>query len=120
MNELGIEIVQWIKLDDKIKEYNKKIRELKELKDSKSDIIYDKLDVYSKNIEDLPKYKIDQYNSMIYFNKTVSYNSLTYRYLENCLNEYLKDEKEVKKIIEYIKNNRIKDSKTILKRDTII
>ena len=120
MNELNMEIVQWIKLDDKIKEYNKKIRELKELKDSKFDSIYDKLDVDNKNIEDLPKYKIDQFNSMISFNKLVSYNPLTYRYLENCLNEYLKDENETKKIIEYIKNNRNKDSKTILKRDNII
>jgi hypothetical protein len=119
-NELNKEIVQWIQLDEQIKGYNKKISELKELKDSKYDLIYDKLNVDDKNIDDLPKYKIEKYNSMVYFNTSVNYSSLTYRYLENCLNEYFKDAEEVQKMMEYIKGNRKRETRLILKRDSII
>ena len=64
------------------------------------------LGLETNNIETIPKYKIDKLNTLISFNKTTSYSSLTYRYLEKCLMDYFKDDTEVKKVIDYVKENR--------------
>tara|TARA_Y100001958_G_scaffold158971_1_gene158605 strand:+ start:7242 stop:7604 length:363 start_codon:yes stop_codon:yes gene_type:complete len=120
MNRINNEIIEWIRIDDKIKDYNMKIKELKELKDQKYDNIYEILELEKKNIEDIPKYKIDKLNTLISFNKTTSYSSLTYRYLEKCLVEYFKNDTEVQKVIDYIKENREIENKILIKRDNIM
>ena len=120
MNRVNNEIIEWIRIDDKIKEHNIKIRELKELKDQKYDNINEILGFETKDIETIPKYKIDKLNTLISFNKTTTYSSLTYRYLEKCLIDYFKDDTEVQKVIDYIKENREVENKILIKRDNII
>lgn len=120
MNRVNNEIIEWIRIDDKIKEYNLKIGELKEIKNQKYDNINEILGLENKNIEDIPRYKIDKLNTLIYFNKTTSYSSLTYRYLEKCLIEYFKNDEDAKKIINYIKENREIENKILIKRDNLI
>ena len=120
MERANNEIIEWIRIDDKIKEYNLKIKELKEIKDEKYDNINEILDLENKNIKDVPKYKIEKLNALISFNKTVSYNSLTYRYLESCLTKYFGNDEESKKVISYIKENRDSEEKILIKRDFLM
>jgi hypothetical protein len=120
MEKINSEIIQWIQIDDKIKEYNEKIKELREIKDNKYDSIYEILDIDNTETSNLPKYRIEKLNSFISFNKRTNYNPLTYKYLENCFNSYFDDKEQSDKLLSFIKDNREKETKVSIKRDSIL
>lgn len=94
-------IQQWVSLDNQTKLLSEKLKELRENKNSLEEDIHTHLD---KN--DLSKATIKISDGQLRFVKTKETQQLTFRYLENCLSEIIKNEEQVKKIVEYIKNKR--------------
>ena len=111
-------ILKWIEYDNKIKDYNNK---LKLLKDKKNDINTDIINYVINN--DLTDKSIQILNSDIElkYNKSISYEGITYKYLEKCFNDFFKekgftDNDLSNELIDHIKNNRQSTYKEYIKR----
>jgi hypothetical protein len=94
------QIQQWVSVDNQIKTLNEQIKELKEQKNTLSEQINEYVE--TKNVSSSIKLNDGQ----IRFVKVKETQQLTFKYLETCLTEIIKNEEQVKKIIEYIKNKR--------------
>jgi len=96
-------IAEWVHVDNQIKELNMKISELKEEKNNVSD----KLNEYVENYEvDKKSINVNLKDSQIKFVTTKVPQTLTFKYLEKCLDEIITDKEHVTQIIEYVKSNR--------------
>lgn len=104
-------VKNWVILDNKIKEETEKI---KELKDQKAELNCEIID-YVKN-NDLLKANIELNDSHLKFVTNRVTQSITLKYLENCLNNLIKDTDNVNKIMNYIKENRENKLITEIKR----
>jgi len=95
------QIQQWIQIDNQLKSFNEKIKELRDKKNN----IFEQI---NNNIEEnqLNNTTIKISNGQLKFVKIKETQPLTFKYLETCLSEIIKNEEQVKKIVEYIKNKR--------------
>ena len=100
-NSFENQIKQWLQLDNKLKEFNDSIKELRE-----------KRNTLEKNITDyassnnLSTSVIQIENSKLKFTNTRVPEPLTFKYLEKTLSEVIKNENQVKLIMEHIKQKR--------------
>jgi hypothetical protein len=91
-------IQQWVTIDNQLKLLNERVRELRERKNALSENIYSNVNDTNNTIV-IPDGQI----------KVVSVKEtqqLTFKHLETCLSEIIKNEEQVKKIVEYVKNKR--------------
>ena len=106
-------IINWILLDEKIKKYNEKCKELKLLKD----------DYHDKIIEELPDKKqqfiIENKNIKIYVGKSNTYSSFTDKFMLETFEEYLKDREQAECLLKYMKSKRTVETKEVLKTKNI-
>jgi len=92
---------QWMELDTKLKELNEQVKLIREKKNEYQEKILN----YSNNNglnEKIINYKDDKFkitNSRVL-------ETITLKYLEKTLGEIIKNESQVKSIMEYIKKNR--------------
>lgn len=97
------EMNEWVSIDNQIKQLNMQINELKEEKN----FIADRLNEYVENNNvDKKSINVNLEDSQIKFITTKVPQTLTFKYLEKCLNEIITDEEQVAQIIEYVKSNR--------------
>jgi hypothetical protein len=95
------QIQQWITIDNQLKLLNDRMKELR-----------DKKTVISQNINDhietnnLSNSAVKLSDGQIKFIKVKDTQQLTFKYLETCLHEIIKNEDQVTKIVDYIKNKR--------------
>ena len=110
--ELEKYIKNWIILDNNIKELSNKIQDNREKKNYYNNLIIE----YAKN-NNLDNIKIKINNGYIkLINNNIS-ESLTYKFLENCLNKYFNsNNSKTKEIINFIKKKRNIKCITELKR----
>lgn len=94
-------IQQWVSTDNQIKILNEKI---KELRDKKTEISNDLLD-YAKN-NDLTNSSIKIGDGKLKFINTKQTEPLTLKYLERTLGEVIKNESQLKLIMDHIKSRR--------------
>ena len=99
-------IKNWLLLDNKIKELNQNICELREKKNNYKNDIYNYI-----NSNNLNNATIKIGNSYLKFVEIKQNTPLTYKFLIEALNNCLSNESDIEKIINYIKTNR--DSKII-------
>jgi hypothetical protein len=92
---------QWVHIDNKLKALNDEIKELKE----KKNIVSEKINEYIET-NDLTNKTVKLADGQLKFGKVKETQTLTFKYLETCLNEIIKNEVQVKKIVEYIKDKR--------------
>lgn len=94
-------IQQWVLIDNQIKTLNDKLKELREKK-------HDLTENINQHIQqtNLSNATIKISDGQLKFVKIKETQPLTFKYLETCLNEIIKNEGQVQKIIEYIKNKR--------------
>ena len=95
------QINEWIELDNQLKIYNEKIKTIKDKKNMMTKNILSYVDenhLTDKSIK-LP----DGSLKFVNFNTT---QAITFKYLETCLSEIIKNENQVKKILDYIKQRR--------------
>ena len=92
------QIQQWVAIDNQMKILNDNIKELRDKKNNISQQI-------NNHIEN--KYtSIKISDGQLRFVKIKETQQLTFKYLETCLSEIIKNEEQVKKIVDYIKNKR--------------
>jgi len=94
-------IKTWVVIDSKLKLVNEKIKEMREKKNFLLNQINDY--VYDNNMKDT---KIEITDGELVFCERKEYAPLTYKYIEECLQNIIKDEKHIEYILNYIKNNR--------------
>ena len=95
------QIQQWVLIDNQIKELGDKMKELRERKNTLSDNITEYVET-----NELTNKTIKINDGQIKFGKSKETQPLTFKYLETCLNEIIKNEEQVSKIVDYIKNKR--------------
>ena len=94
-------IQQWVSIDNQIKLVNTKLKELRDKKNFLSSQIND----YVENNE-LNESTIKVTDGSLKFVKIKETQQLTFKYLETCLKEIIKNEQQVNQIVEYVRNKR--------------
>lgn len=105
MSDLNFDetMAEWVDIDNQIKQINIKLSELKEEKNYTSD----KLNEYIENHGvDKKSINVNLKDSHIKFVTTKVPQTLTFKYLEKCLDEIITDKEQINQIIEYVKSNR--------------
>ena len=93
------QISQWLQLDCQLKLLNEKINFLRESKNNLTQKIMN-------YVEEKQLTTIQLGNNKIKFTKNNIPQPITFKYLENCLKDIIKNENQVKQIIDYIKRKR--------------
>jgi len=104
-------IKDWVLLDNKINTLNEEIKNLKERKDELNNDINNYMDT-----NNLTNNIIKINNGYLKLTQIKNTQTLTFKYLENCLKEIIKNEEQVNTIVNYIKNKREITYNTSLKR----
>jgi hypothetical protein len=94
-------IQKWVLLDNQLKVLNEKIHEVR---DKKSQLL-DSITEYAEKNK-LMDANIQISDGKLKFTKTRISEPLTFKYLEKSLSNIIRNEAQVKQIIEYVKNNR--------------
>jgi hypothetical protein len=94
-------IQQWVTIDTQMKHLSDKMKELREKKSELTEQINEHIENHN-----LINGIIPISDGKLKFVKTKETQPLTFKYLETCLGEIIKNEEQVKKIVEYIKNKR--------------
>jgi hypothetical protein len=95
------QIQQWIAVDNQMKLLNDKMKELRD----KKNIITEQINTHVETSQ-LSNASIKISDGQLKFVKVKETQQLTFKYLETCLSEIIKNEEQVQKIVEYIKNKR--------------
>jgi len=95
------QIQQWVAVDNQMKILNDKMKELREKKNTISEQINNHIESTQLN-----NATVKLSDGQLKFIKVKETQQLTFKYLETCLSEIIKNEEQVKKILEYIKNKR--------------
>ena len=95
------QIQQWVTIDNQMKVLNDKMKELRDKKNTLSEQINTHIETSQLNNASV---KIS--DGQLKFIKVKETQQLTFKYLETCLSEIIKNEEQVKKIVDYIKNKR--------------
>jgi hypothetical protein len=95
------QIQQWITIDNQMKQLTDKMKELRDKKNMLNDTIFNHVE--NSNLSNTT---VNISDGKIKFIKIKDTQQLTFKYLETCLHEIIKNEEQVNKIVEYIKNKR--------------
>ena len=95
------QVQQWVTIDNQMKLLNDRMKELRDKKNTLSDNI-------NEHIENsnLSNSSVKLSDGQLKFVKVKDTQQLTFKYLETCLHEIIKNEEQVSKIVEYVKNKR--------------
>jgi hypothetical protein len=94
-------IQQWVSIDNQMKQLTDKIKELRDKKNTLNETIFNHVD--NSNLSNA---SIQISDGKLKFVKTKDTQVLTFKYLETCLHEIIKNEDQVNKIVDYVKNKR--------------
>jgi len=103
------QIQQWVILDNQYKLVQEKAKELREKKSSLLHSITSNGGLSTNSVVNITDGRLKLVN-------TNSTTPLTFTYLETCLSEIIKNEEQVKKIVDYLKKRRETKTVTELKR----
>jgi vacuolar-type H+-ATPase subunit H len=95
------QIQQWVSIDNQMKIVGDKMKELRDKKNN----IFEQINNHIETTE-LSNASVKINDGQLKFVKVKETQPLTFKYLETCLSEIIKNEEQVKKIVEYIKNKR--------------
>lgn len=95
------QIQQWVSVDNQLKQLNEKVRELRE----KRNTLEGKLVTYASE-NNLSNATVKISDGRLKFTNTRVQEPLTFKYLEKTLSEVIKNESQVKLIMEHLKQKR--------------
>ena len=95
------QIQQWVAIDNQMKNLSDKLKELRDKKNT----ISEEINTHIENTQ-LSNASVKLSDGQLKFIKVKETQQLTFKYLETCLSEIIKNEEQVKKIVDYIKNKR--------------
>ena len=111
------QVVTWVKYDDKIKEYQERVKKLREERDKIGESLIQSVETNEEvDKKNLPKYNITQMNSSLAFQQSKTYENYTNKFYEECFTEFLGSEERAKELLEFMKNKRKVETKITLKR----
>jgi len=97
------QIQQWVSIDNQMKQLSDQLKELRD----KKDIVSEKINTHIETaFPSGSNASVKIQGGQLKFVKVKETQQLTFKYLETCLSEIIKNEDQIKKIIEYIKNKR--------------
>jgi hypothetical protein len=94
-------IQQWVQLDNQLKQINEKTKELRE----KRSVLEENITSYA-SINNLSNTTVQISDGKLRFTETKVTEPLTFKYLEKTLSEVIKNESQIKLIMEHIKQKR--------------
>ena len=94
-------IQQWVQLDNQLKQINEKTKELRE----KRSVLEENITAYA-SINNLSNTTVQISDGKLRFSETKVTEPLTFKYLEKTLSEVIKNESQIKLIMEHIKQKR--------------
>ena len=95
------QIQQWVSIDNQIKVLNDRMKELRDKKTTISQNINTHIET-----NNLVNSSVQLNDGQIRFVNVKETQPLTFKYLDTCLREIIKNEEQVTKIVDYIKNKR--------------
>ena len=95
-------IKEWVALDNQLKLYNDKIKEIKEKRASVSDKIVGIDDFETK----LCNKSLQISDGKLKFTYTRSTTTLSFKYVEETLKKIIRNEQQVEQILKYLRENR--------------
>jgi hypothetical protein len=95
------QIQTWVSIDNQIKTLGERMKELRDKKNT----ISEQINTHIENNQ-MSNATIKLNDGQIKFINVKETQPLTFKYLETCLSEIIKNEEQVNKIVEYIKNKR--------------
>lgn len=95
------QVQQWVVIDNQMKLLNDRMKELREKKTTLSENINEHIE--SSNLSNS---SVKLSDGQLKFIKVKDTQQLTFKYLETCLHEIIKNDEQVNKIVEYVKNKR--------------
>ena len=104
-------IKRWVKLDNDSK---KLLQSMKELREEKNNISTELFDYFSNNNIKPPNVNIS--DGKLGFVEVSTANVLSYKYLEECLNEFFDESLKTKELLEFIKSKRSYSKNKIIRR----
>jgi seryl-tRNA synthetase len=96
------QIQQWVQLDNQLKQLNDKTKELREKRNS----LEQDITTYASS-NNLSNATVQISDGKLKFANTKVPEPLTFKYLEKALSEVIKNESQVKLILEHIKQKRL-------------
>lgn len=92
---------QWVTIDNQMKILSDRMKELRDKKNTITENI-----IVHVETEKLNNTTIKISDGQLKFLTVKDTQQLTFKHLETCLSEIIKNEEQVKKIVEYVKNKR--------------
>ncbi len=108
-------ILKWIQYDNKIKEYNEKLKLLRDEKDKISTTMINKISEGG----DLPVYNVTNLNTSVAFQKTNVYENYTNKFYKDTFTEFLGSEEKAEDLMKFMKQKRKVEQKINIKRTYI-
>lgn len=94
-------IQQWVALDNQLKLLNEKIKDIREKKNK----VYERMTPYIEQ-NDLNNATVQISDVKLRFINSKVYIPLSFRYIEKSLGEVIRNENQVKQIVNYLKEKR--------------
>jgi hypothetical protein len=101
MSDFQDGIKKWVEVDNKIKILNEEMKLLRGIKTNTMEFILD----YAED-NNLQNAIIEITDGKLKFQQSKTTKPLTFKFLESCLHECIKDENQVKQIVNYVKKKR--------------
>uniref|UniRef100_A0A6C0IRU6 Uncharacterized protein n=1 Tax=viral metagenome TaxID=1070528 RepID=A0A6C0IRU6_9ZZZZ len=95
------QVQQWVTIDNQMKLLSEKMKDLREKKSELTEHLNEHIET-----NNLTNSSISLGDGQLKFVKVKETQPLTFKYLEACLGEIIKNEEQVKKIVEYVKTKR--------------
>ena len=109
--DLQENIKKWVKLDNNYKIlYN----QLKDIREEKNNISNNLFEYFTRNNVKPPNINIS--DGKISFIELNNPNTISYKFLEDCFNDFFKDTDNSKELLEFIKSKRIYNKNKLIKR----
>lgn len=112
-------VVNWVEYDDKIKQYNDTIKNLREKRDQIGNLMINELNKTDLS-ENLPTYNITHMKTSLSFQKSNIYENYTNKFYLDCFTEFLDSEEKAKELLEFMKKKRKIENKIVLKRNYLM
>jgi|TARA_Y100000588_G_C14092536_1_gene855149 hypothetical protein len=111
------EIKDWVAVDNKVRLYNEKIKELRQERTQIAENI-----LSYANTNNLGNAVIEISDGKLKFNQSKVTSPLTFKFIKSCLNDCIQNQRDVDKIIDYIKEKRdfyyVKEIKRLYSKNT--
>ena len=109
--ELQESIKKWVTLDNNLTKINK---QLKTIRDEKNQLTTYLVNYFNENDKPFPKINIS--DGKLNFIEVKQYNTISYKFLEECLSDFYNDKEKTDEILNFIKTRRKYNTTVTIKR----